>query len=127
LVNVPFDVPPLLRHKNITTTRTNGYWILALVEEYITSPVGTGLISTLIREWPYQDYTDVHQVRQDMSDKEMCAAMAPRPNVNLNYSAWFGPNCRSFRLAYNIPVSPVQDEIQSGFLLAKVTRFRAPE
>lgn len=119
LYHTNITVPATLKSIN-PTHHIPAYSILAQVEEYLASPILAGLISSLLREWPYVDYSDSQQVLEDTYRKEVAASSGQVVNTRLNYSAWFARNCDVFRLAYNIPCTPVQLEIRSGFDVSKV-------
>lgn len=96
-----------------------GYDLSRMIEPYISTAIFSGFISLLIRELPYHDYGDIPILVTETIRKEINAAQFPPPNASLAYESFLSPDCESYRLYYNMPISSVQKDIYRRFLILK--------
>jgi len=98
---------------------TTGFETLSIVDSYVSSPVVSGLLSVMVREFPYYDYSDIPHVIEELISKELRSALAGHPNARLLYSSFLSDTPLLYRLNHNIPISHAQEEIHFRLNLIK--------
>jgi hypothetical protein len=98
------------------------YEVLSGVKEELSSPIFSGFFSSIIRSTPYEDYSELEEVKMATLQKEIDAAVQIDHPVELDFKPIFSSNYRdrSRQLAPNLPPNPVvAAEIHSGFIRAR--------